>query len=32
MDFWTGVPSIEETETPFVPPTTLGGKIFEIVF
>ncbi|THH16695.1 hypothetical protein EW146_g3987 [Bondarzewia mesenterica] len=32
MDFVTGIPSLEETEIPEVPPTTLGGKIFEILF
>ncbi|KZT43138.1 general amino acid permease 1 [Sistotremastrum suecicum HHB10207 ss-3] len=32
MDFFTGVPTLEETETPFVPPTTIWGKIFEFLF
>ncbi|KZV88191.1 general APC amino acid permease [Exidia glandulosa HHB12029] len=32
MDFWTGVPTIEETETEYVPPRTISGKIFEALF
>jgi len=32
MDFVTGIPSIEETEIPEVKPTTIGGKIFAILF
>ncbi|KAF8475230.1 general amino acid permease 1 [Russula ochroleuca] len=32
MDFVTGIPSIEETETPEEPPRNLGEKIFNIVF
>jgi len=32
MDFWTGVPSIEETETEEVPPTTFGEKVAAILF
>jgi len=32
MDFTTGIPSLEETEAPEIPPTTLRGKIFEAVF
>lgn len=32
MDFVRGIPTIEETEAPYVPPRTLGEKIFEIVF
>ncbi|PCH44566.1 general amino acid permease 1 [Wolfiporia cocos MD-104 SS10] len=32
MDFVTAIPSMEETETPEVPPTTLAGKIAAVVF
>ena len=32
MDFVTGIPSVEETEVPEVPPTTLGGKIAAFLF
>ncbi|KAG8945104.1 hypothetical protein FRC04_001170 [Tulasnella sp. 424] len=32
MHFVRGIPTIEETEAPYVPPRTLGEKIFEIVF
>ncbi|KLO14340.1 general amino acid permease 1 [Schizopora paradoxa] len=32
MDFVTGIPSMEETEVPEVPPTTIFGKIAAIVF
>ena len=32
MDFWTGIPTIEETELPEVPPTTFGEKVFDWVF
>lgn len=32
MDFVTGIPSVEETEVPEEPPTTLGGKIFNVLF
>ncbi|KAF4569538.1 hypothetical protein EYR36_009332 [Pleurotus pulmonarius] len=32
MDLWTGVPSIEETESPEVPPTTVSGKIAAFLF
>ncbi|KZP04955.1 general amino acid permease 1 [Athelia psychrophila] len=32
MDFVTGIPSIEETETPPVVPTTAWGKILEKLF
>jgi yeast amino acid transporter len=32
MDFVTGIPSIEETETPEVPPKNIWDKIFNIVF
>lgn len=31
MDFWTGIPSIEETEGDYVPPTTRWGKIVDAV-
>ncbi|KAF8498527.1 general amino acid permease 1 [Russula emetica] len=32
MDFVTGIPSIEETESPEEPPRNLGEKIFNILF
>ena len=32
MDFVTGIPTVEETETPEIPPANLGEKIFDIVF
>ncbi|KAG9224168.1 hypothetical protein CCMSSC00406_0006836 [Pleurotus cornucopiae] len=32
MDLWTGVPSIEETESPEVPPTTVSEKIAAFLF
>lgn len=32
MDFVRGIPTIEETEAPYVPPRTLGEKIFDILF
>lgn len=32
MDFVTGIPSLEETEHPIVPPTTVWGKIAEKLF
>ncbi|KAI0269710.1 amino acid permease-domain-containing protein [Russula aff. rugulosa BPL654] len=32
MDFVTGIPSIEETDSPEKPPRNLGEKIFNIVF
>ncbi|TCD69095.1 hypothetical protein EIP91_008737 [Steccherinum ochraceum] len=32
MDFHTGIPSVEETENPIVPPTTIGGKIAAVLF
>ncbi|KAB5590835.1 General amino acid permease [Ceratobasidium theobromae] len=32
MDFTTGVPSVQETESPEVPPKNLGEKIFNIIF
>jgi yeast amino acid transporter len=32
MDFVRGIPSVEETELPYVPPTTLRGKIFDALF
>ncbi|KDQ19092.1 hypothetical protein BOTBODRAFT_103181 [Botryobasidium botryosum FD-172 SS1] len=32
MDFTTGIPSVEETESPEIPPTTIKGKIFEAIF
>ncbi|KAG8946074.1 hypothetical protein FRC04_012052 [Tulasnella sp. 424] len=32
MDFVRGIPTIEETEAPYVPPRTLGEKVFEVVF
>jgi len=31
MDFWTGIPSIEETEGSFVPPSTFWGKVVDKV-
>jgi len=31
MDFWTGVPSIEETEGSYMPPTTAWGKFVDKV-
>jgi len=31
MDFWTGVPSVEETEGDYMPPTTTWGKIVDKV-
>jgi amino acid transporter len=32
MDFVTGIPTVEETENLPPPPTTIGGKIFDILF
>ncbi|EPQ56146.1 general amino acid permease 1 [Gloeophyllum trabeum ATCC 11539] len=32
MDFTTGIPTVEETEEPIEPPTTIGGKIAAILF
>ena len=32
MDFVTGIPTLEETETPEKPPANLGERIFDIVF
>ncbi|KAM5536471.1 hypothetical protein V8D89_009907 [Ganoderma adspersum] len=32
MDFVTGIPTIEETEEPEVPPVTLGQKIAAVLF
>jgi amino acid transporter len=32
MDFVTGIPSIEETESPEVPPRTIGEKIAAVLF
>ncbi|EJD48092.1 general APC amino acid permease [Auricularia subglabra TFB-10046 SS5] len=32
MDFWTGVPSLEETESEYVAPTTLREKIWDVIF
>nr|VWP00245.1 Extracellular lipase (EC [Ganoderma boninense] len=32
MDFVTGIPTIEETEVPAVPPTTIWGKIAGVLF
>jgi len=32
MDFVTGIPTVEETETPVVVPTTVWGKILEMLF
>jgi len=32
MDFVRGIPTIEETEAPFVPPRTIPEKIFEFLF
>jgi len=32
MDFVTGIPTIEETDAPEVPPRNLGEKIFNAVF
>ncbi|KAI0322783.1 general amino acid permease 1 [Amylostereum chailletii] len=32
MDFWRGIPTIEETEAPEVPPKNLGEKIFNALF
>ena len=32
MDFVTGIPTVEETETPEIPPANLGENIFDIVF
>ncbi|KAJ3554850.1 hypothetical protein NM688_g2893 [Phlebia brevispora] len=32
MDFWTGIPTLEETETPERQPANLGERIFDIVF
>ncbi|KAG9014332.1 hypothetical protein FRB94_012738 [Tulasnella sp. JGI-2019a] len=32
MDFVRGIPTIEETEAPFVPPVTFWEKVFEKVF
>ncbi|TCD68026.1 hypothetical protein EIP91_011637 [Steccherinum ochraceum] len=32
MDFVTGIPTIDETDSPIVPPTTILGKIAAIVF
>lgn len=31
MDFWTGIPSYEETEGSYIPPTTRWGKIVDKV-
>ncbi|PSS35352.1 hypothetical protein PHLCEN_2v1689 [Hermanssonia centrifuga] len=32
MDFVTGIPTLEETETPEVPPKTIWDKIFNVLF
>ncbi|GAB1518458.1 hypothetical protein RhiTH_001517 [Rhizoctonia solani] len=32
MDFTTGIPTIEETESPELPPKNLGEKIFNAIF
>ena len=32
MDFVTGIPTVEETEVPEVPPTTVLGKIGAVIF
>ena len=32
MDFVTGIPSLEETELPEVPPKNVWDRIFNIVF
>ncbi|KAI0642018.1 general amino acid permease 1 [Trametes meyenii] len=32
MDFVTGIPTVEETEIPEVPPRNFGEKLFQIVF
>ena len=32
FDFFQGIPSIEETDSPEKPPRNLGEKIFNIVF
>jgi amino acid transporter len=32
MDFTTGIPTVEETESPEVPPKNLGERIFNIIF
>ncbi|TDL23707.1 general amino acid permease 1 [Rickenella mellea] len=32
MDFVTGIPTVEETELPFVPPVTLWEKIADVLF
>ncbi|KAF8892161.1 general amino acid permease 1 [Infundibulicybe gibba] len=32
MDFVTGIPTLEETETPIEPPTTIGQRIAAIIF
>ncbi|TFK48431.1 general amino acid permease 1 [Heliocybe sulcata] len=32
MDFTTGIPSVEETEEPEVPPTTFWGKVGKFLF
>ena len=32
MDFATGIPTLEETETPEVPPANLAERIFDIIF
>ncbi|KAJ1306593.1 hypothetical protein OPQ81_007593 [Rhizoctonia solani] len=32
MDFTTGIPTIEETESPELPPKNFGEKIFNIIF
>ena len=32
MDFVTGIPSLEETEIPEVPPKNIGEKIARILF
>ncbi|PIL24827.1 transporter [Ganoderma sinense ZZ0214-1] len=32
MDFVTGIPTVEETEVPEVPPRTIGEKIAAVVF
>lgn len=32
MDFVTGIPTLEETEVPEVPPKSLGDRIFNVLF
>ena len=32
MDFVTGIPTLEETEVPEVPPTTFLGKVASVLF